>query len=177
MAKELDRALSDDLDSAGAPEVEPYPLSVERQAVQLFKYAESILVHVVSLILVLLVLVALVGVVVSVRGPLFHEHDFSAAVVDGVNSVFLAVILLELLHTTLSRGPISRQLQEFLIIGVTAGVRHGLALAVESQQGGARDAVINLAINSVAVLGLVLALWLVRAHALGAGSGPEPDDE
>ncbi len=135
------------------------------------------LIQIVSLFLVILVLIALVGVVLSLREPLLHNHDFTTAVLDGVNGTFLAVILLELLHTTLSRGPISRQLQEFLVIGVTAGVRHGLELAVETPQGGARDVVISLAINAVAVLGLVLSLWLVREQLLRSGRAVGSDED
>jgi hypothetical protein len=176
MRQDLDRAISDDLRSAATPPSPPGYPPIERQALQFLKQTESLLTHVISFILVLLVLVALVGVVASVRDPLLHEHDFSTAAIDGVNAVFLAVILLELLHTTLARGPISRQLQEFLIIGITAGVRHGLGLAVESHAGSSRDVVINLTLNSLSVLGLVLALWLVRQRSLD-GSPEEPDDE
>jgi hypothetical protein len=177
MAQEWKAALPDALESTNELHARPRPLPVERRAILLFERAESLLVHIVSFFLVVLVLIALIGAVVSMREPLLHAHDYTTAVVDGVNGTFLAVILLELLHTTLSRGPISQQLQEFLIIGVTAGVRHGLELAVESPEGGSRDIVINLAINAVAVLGLVFALWLVREQLLRSGHTIGSDEE
>lgn len=68
----------------------------------------------------------------------------------------------ELLHTTLSRGPISQQLQEFLVIGTTAAVRHGLNLAASGPTSNPRDVVIDLSLNSVGALLLVVAFWLVR---------------
>ncbi len=67
-------------------------------------------------------------------------------------------------------------MQEFLVIGVTATVRHGLDIAA-SRDSGARDSVINLAINAAGALVLVLALWLVRHQVRAderAARGVEP---
>ncbi|HKO24856.1 MAG TPA: hypothetical protein VJY65_08970, partial [Chloroflexota bacterium] len=84
------------------------------------------------------------------------------AALKGIDGAFLAIILLELLHTTLSRGPISQQLQEFLVIGITAAVRHGLELAASGRGSNPREVVINLAINALGALVLIAGLWLVR---------------
>ncbi|MEI9885780.1 MAG: hypothetical protein WDN08_04625 [Rhizomicrobium sp.] len=80
----------------------------------------------------------------------------------GVNSAFLAIILLELVHTTVSRGPMTQQVQEFLIIGVTVGVRSGLEVAAGAPQNGPREVAINLVLNAAAVLILVIALCHLR---------------
>ena len=114
--------------------------------------------------LALFVLMALAAVVVEVKDPLLGG-DLTTATLRGVDATFLAIILLELLHTTLSRGPISQQLQEFLVIGITATIRHSLEVAAE--RGEARDVVVNLTINAAGALLLVAALWLVR-HQLRA---------
>jgi hypothetical protein len=143
------------------PRLAARPATLERRFTGLLGRAESLLIAIVSLFLVILVVVALVAVLLEVREPL-QQHDLTTATLEGVNGTFLAVILLELLHTTLSRGPLSRQLQEFLIIGVTAGVRHGLELAAGGRQENPRDVVISLAINAVGVLLLVVSLWPVR---------------
>ena len=136
--------------------------------------AESILTSVVAIILILFVLVAIVTVFVEVRAPLFDDHDFTAATLAGIDAAFLVIILLELLHTTLSRGPISEQLQEFLVIGVTATIRHGLGVA--ATRGDPRDIVIDLAINSVSALVLVVALWLVRTSCAPTDARHAPKD-
>jgi len=124
----------------------------------------GILMTVVGLLLIVFVVVALVGAVEATVEPLVHGHQFTRAAVEGVDSAFLAIILLELVHTTLSKGHISRQLQEFLVIGVTSGVRSGLEIAAGARGADPRETVIALAINSLGVLLLVFALWLVRQH-------------
>jgi len=145
----------------GEPSVQARPTGPEARLIAFYERLESLLLSVVSLLLVLLVVVALVGVGKQLWHPLVVAHDFTDAAVRGIDAVFLAIILLELLHTTLSRGPISRQLQEFLVIGITAAVRHGLALAA-GQGSSPREVVINLTINAAGVLLLVAALWVVR---------------
>jgi phosphate-starvation-inducible protein E len=142
------------------PSLRPDPTPAEGRLAQLVERAESLLISAVGLLLVALVLVSLLAVIWEVKDPLLVEHDFTTATLKGVNATFLSVILLELLHTTISRGPISRQLQEFLVIGITATVRHGLDLA--ATRGEPRDVTLNLAINAVAALLLVIGLWLVR---------------
>ena len=157
----------------GEPTVQARPTAPEGRLIAFYERLESLLLSVVSLILVLLVLVALVGVGRQLWDPLVVAHDFTDAAVRGIDAVFLAIILLELLHTTLSRGPISRQLQEFLVIGITAAVRHGLALAA-GQGSGPRDVVINLTINAAGVLLLVAALWAVRQQLRADHSAEQP---
>lgn len=162
----------------GEPTVQAPPTAPEGRLIAFYERLESLLLSVVSFILVLLVLVALVGVGRQLWDPLVVSHDFTDAAVRGIDAIFLAIILLELLHTTLSRGPISRQLQEFLVIGITAGVRHGLALAA-GQGSSPRDVVINLTINAAGVLLLVAALWVVRQQlrADRRAPGADGDDE
>jgi phosphate starvation-inducible membrane PsiE len=53
--------------------------------------------------------------------------------------------------------------QEFLVIGITSAVRHGLETAADRGTQNARDTAIDLCITSLAALLLVAALWLVRA--------------
>ena len=87
----------------------------------------------------------------------------------------LAIILLELLHTTLTRSSIIRQLQEFLVIGITAGVRYSLEVAASGGGSNPRDVVIDLTINAGAVLILVAALWLVRQQLLAERQDRQDD--
>lgn len=152
-----------------------------------FAVVQIFLIAAVAVALVILSVMALWDTVVLVHGELIH-HDITRAISVGVDTVFLTVILLELMHTVISRGPLSEQAPEFIIIGITSAIRHGLGLVASSTgstetvtriirghaysvtvpgSGNPRDTVINLTINSGSVLILVAALWLVRHHAGG----------
>ena len=160
----------------GEPRVRPRPGRPEERLNALYERGESVLTSVVALFIMGFVVVALVAVIAEVRRPLFVDHDFSLAALKGIDAAFLAIILLELLHTTLSRGPISQQLQEFLVIGITAAVRHGLELAASGRGSNPRDVVINLVLNSVGAVVLVGGLWLVRQQ-LRADRRAQREDE
>ena len=149
------------------PSVQPQPTEKEEKLNLFWERVESILTSVITVIIIGFVVIAIIGVFMEIREPLFVAHDFTKAALKGIDAAFLAIILLELLHTTLARGSISSQLQEFLVIGITAAVRHGLELAASGSGSNPRDLVINLVINSTGALILVIALWLVR-HQLRA---------
>jgi hypothetical protein len=139
------------------------PSAPERRLIHLYERAESVLTSVVAFFLIICVVIALLALIGEVKGPLLaRTPDFTTAALKGIDGAFLAIILLELLHTTLSRGPISQQLQEFLVIGITAAVRHGLELAASGRGSNPREVVVNLAINALGVLVLIAGLWLVR---------------
>lgn len=125
--------------------------------------AVSVLTSVVALLLVVFVVIALAGAGAAALEPLRGSRDFTGAAIDGLDRAFLVVILLELAHTTLSRGPITRQVQEFLVVGVTSGVRAGLE-AVAQRGTDARAVSISLALNAIAVFVLVGALCLIRVR-------------
>lgn len=141
------------------PTLKPPPTAIERRVEQWLRQIASVLGSIVALLLLALVGLALVGLIVVIAKAL-TGGDFNRAVIDGLDSAFLVIILLELVHTTLSRGPISSQVQEFIVVGITAGVRTGLEIAAE--RGNSETLVVTLAINAGGVLLLVVALWLVR---------------
>ncbi len=177
---EIPHAPSTTSEPSPEPSLRAEPSAPEERVIEGFARAESLLTSVVALLLIGFVVVALVAVIAEVKDPLLVNHDFTAATIKGINATFLAIILLELLHTTISRGPISLQLQEFVVIGITVTVRHGLEVAAAG--GEPRDVVLNLAINAVATLFLVGAYWLVRqqlradrlAGGRQAGASPRP---
>lgn len=142
------------------PSLRAEPSPPEEHVLQGIERAESLLMSAVTLMLIGFVVLAFLAVLMEVKDPLFVDHDLTTATIKGINGTFLAIILLELLHTTTSRGPISMQLQEFVVIGITVTVRHGLEVA--ATRGDPRDVVLNLAINAFATLMLVAAFWLVR---------------
>jgi len=160
------------------------PSKLDRVFGEVLEQIERVLVYVVAIFLVGFAVLALVNTVVSVVNGwpgAAHNGDFNPLIVTGIDSAFLTIILLELLHTVLSRGPLSLQLQEFLVIGITSAVRRGLEIAVSSSTAGqsieeARthgkvppqsnfDVVVALGINALGVLILIGALWMVRQQA------------
>jgi len=140
---------------------------------------ERALIYVVALFLIAFAVLALVDTVAQVNSFIILRKDYTGGIAAGIDSAFLTIILLELLHTVLSRGSISQQLQEFLVIGITSGVRRSLEIGVGSSPvtekksvtpASSRDVVIDLGINAAGVLVLVVALWLVRQQS-GKGHG------
>jgi hypothetical protein len=147
--------------AAEEPSPEPSPSLIEERLNRGLERAASLFTSVVALLILGLVLVALVGGIISAIEPLMHGHDFARAAIDGLDATFLVIILLEVVHTTLSRGPIARQLQQFLVVGITSAVRSGLE--VSAQRGAdARAITYSLVLDALAVLVLVCSLWLVR---------------
>lgn len=150
-----------------------------------FALIQRLLIAAVAIVLVILSGMALWDAVVLVRDEI-SAHDLTRAITVGVDTVFLTVILLELLHTVIGQEPLARQAPDFIIIGITSAIRHGLGLVATSTGneqvtrlihghrytisvpgGSSRDTVISLFINSGSVLVLVAALWLVR-HSFGS---------
>lgn len=160
-----------------APDSSPFLRRLDRGTSAVFEVLHRVLTAAVALALVVLALIALWNTVVTIAGSL-STRDLGAAIAQGVDTVFLTIILLELLHTVITREPLAQQAQDFIVIGLTSAVRFGLSV-VATASGSAsaargehvpaltsattpRDTVINLAINSASVLLLVGALWLVR---------------
>jgi hypothetical protein len=145
------------------PTLQPSPSGFERKANHALGRTASALTSLVAVFLIGIVGVAMVALVVAVAGPL-ARHELSRAAVDGLDAAFLVIILLELAHTTLSRGPIPQRLQEFLIVAITASVRSGLEIAARhgKEEGDMHGAVLDLALNALGVLALVVALWIAR---------------
>lgn len=161
-----------------------------------FELIQRVLIAGVAIVLVILSSMALWDTVVLVHEQLV-AHDLTKAITEGVDTVFLTVILLELLHTVISRGSLAQQAPEFIIIGITSAIRHGLGLVASSAgtaetvtrvikghaykltvpgSSNPREIVISLTINSGSVLILVLALWLVRQHPIGGHAEHEEPD-
>jgi hypothetical protein len=124
--------------------------------------AANHLTSVVGLLLIAFVILALVGVVRDLAGPLSHGWDFTTAALHGLDQAFLAIILIEVVRTTLSRGRFSTQVLEFLAIGIIAVVRSGLEMAAIAPESTQRGVVVDLAILSLAVLLMSAAYVLVR---------------
>jgi phosphate starvation-inducible membrane PsiE len=143
------------------PRIQPPPTGTEARVNASIERAASVMTTVVAALLMVFVAVAIVGVVADAWHPLC-EHDFVGAAVAGLDAAFIVVILLELVHTTLSRGPISTQIQEFLVIGITSAIRSGIETTARRGTASPRETAIVIVITSFAALLLVGALSIIR---------------
>lgn len=165
------------------PRVTPRATPLDGRIRRGFEVVQSLLLYSVALLLVVFAVLALLSAVLTFGQHVLGDHDYPYAISQGIDTAFLTIILVELLHTVLSRGPIGRQVQEFLVIGITSAVRYSLEITASNGRsahaapatiGSARDVVINLAINAAGVLLLVAALWLVRRDTGRSGNkGPD----
>lgn len=108
---------------------------------------------------------------------------FAQATTTAVNGVLFAIIIIEVMRTVMvhfDRGGL--QLQPFLIIGIVSAVREILSVGAHLSLQGAGEgasipavhlALLELAVNGGVVLGLALALVLVRRLA-GMCDAPPP---
>jgi phosphate starvation-inducible membrane PsiE len=143
------------------PQLQPPASPREKRIHDLIERIASIGMSLVAAVLLLLVAVTLFEAVRDAWEPLVH-HDYMKAALEGLDSTFLAIILLELVHTTVLRGPLTVQLQEFLVIGIMSVIRSALEVVAGARSRPSRDVAIDLVITGGAVLLLVVSLWLLR---------------
>ncbi len=162
------------------PRIQPPPTGPEARVNDSIERGASVMTTVVAALLMACVAIALVGVVADTWRPL-RDRDFIGASVAGLDAAFVVIILLELVHTTLSRGPISSQIQEFLVIGITSAIRSGIETAARHGTASPRETAVVIAITSLAALLLVVALSLLRqrlsAERLGHRREPKEAHE
>ena len=95
---------------------------------------------------------------------------FPNGMIQGINDILFVVIILEIMRTVIVRFTDGIfQLDNFLIIGVIAAVRHiltvGASLTMEKEKTTEyfNRALIEMGVNTGIVLALVFALFLARA--------------
>jgi len=95
---------------------------------------------------------------------------FPTGMIQGINDTLFVVIILEIMRTVIVRFTDGIfQLDNFLIIGVIAAVRHiltvGASLTLDQEKSGElfNRALIEMGVNTGIVLALVFALFLARA--------------
>lgn len=95
---------------------------------------------------------------------------FPTGMIQAINDILFIIIILEILRTVVARYTDGVfQLQNFLIIGVIAAVRHiltvgaSMTLAKGKSQAEFDRAVIELGISAGIVVALVFAIFLARA--------------
>ncbi|GAC1366135.1 MAG: hypothetical protein NVSMB32_10240 [Actinomycetota bacterium] len=137
-----------------------------RGSVVVIGLTEDLVHYVVIAVLLLLAGMALYKTGTDLLGS---HRDVANRVIDGLNGVLFVVIVLELMSTVVAHFEHAGfQLQPFLIIGIISGVRHILTLGARLSLAGEvtgtafRQSQIELGVEGAVVLGLALALFLVR---------------
>ena len=120
----------------------------------------------VSVLATLLLVILAVAVAGLALYTLVHDWRATGALDLAINQVMTYALLLliigELLVTVSQKANLVRELLDFLVIGVTTLVRHGLQLVLNSHAGGGRDVTPDLLINAGAILLLTVAFLAVR---------------
>ena len=146
------------------------PASEPERAPMAFIRLTEDLVH----YLVIAALLVLAGMALYKTGTDLFGHHVTLAnrVINGLNGVLFVVIVLELMTTVVAHFEHAGfQLQPFLIIGIISGVRHiltvgaRLSLAGEVTGTAFRQSQIELGVEAAVVLGLGVALFLVRLRS------------
>ena len=95
---------------------------------------------------------------------------FPDGMIQAINDILFIIIILEILRTVIARYTDGVfQLQNFLIIGIIAAVRHILTVGASMTLGAEKPrenfdrAVIELGISSAIVVALVFAIFLSKA--------------
>ena len=112
--------------------------------------------------------IAVAALIFSVIRVFTTSPFFPSGMIQAINDVLFIIIILEILRTVIARYTDGVfQLQNFLIIGIIAAVRHILTVGAymtlsEKTQEDFDRAVIELAISSGIVVALVFAIFLAK---------------
>jgi uncharacterized membrane protein (DUF373 family) len=114
--------------------------------------------------------IAIAALFFSVTRVFETSPFFPTGMIQAINDILFIIIILEILRTVVARYTDGVfQLQNFLIIGVIAAVRHiltvgaSMTLASGKSQGEFDRAVIELGISTGIVVALVFAIFLAKA--------------
>ena len=113
--------------------------------------------------------IALAALVFSVVRVFTTSPFFPDGMIQAINDILFIIIILEILRTVIARYTDGVfQLQNFLIIGIIAAVRHILTVGASMTLGAEKPreafdrAVIELGISSAIVVALVFAIFLSK---------------
>lgn len=114
--------------------------------------------------------IAIAALLFSVTRVFETSPFFPTGMIQAINDILFIIIILEILRTVVARYTDGVfQLQNFLIIGVIAAVRHiltvgaSMTLASGKSQDEFDRAVIELGISTGIVVALVFAIFLAKA--------------
>jgi len=121
--------------------------------------------------------IAIAAFIFSVVRVLTTSPFFPDGMIQAINDILFIIIILEIIRTVIARYTDGVfQLQNFLIIGIIAAVRHiltvgaSMTLGAEKPQESFDRAVIELGISSAIVVALVFAIFLSKASDPARGA-------
>ena len=122
--------------------------------------------------------IAIVALYFSVMRAFETTPFFPTGMIQAINDILFIVIILEILRTVVARYTDGVfQLQNFLIIGVIAAVRHiltvgaSLTLASGKSQVEFDRSVVELGVSAAIVVALVFAIFLSKVSNTLSGEG------
>jgi len=122
--------------------------------------------------------IAIVALYFSVMRAFETSPFFPTGMIQAINDILFIVIILEILRTVVARYTDGVfQLQNFLIIGVIAAVRHiltvgaSLTLASGKSQVEFDRSVVELGVSAAIVVALVFAIFLSKVSNTLPGEG------
>ena len=114
--------------------------------------------------------IAVAALIYSIARVFKTSPFFPDGMIQAINDILFIIIILEILRTVIARYTDGVfQLQNFLIIGIIAAVRHILTVGASMTLGAEKPresfdrAVIELGISSAIVVALVFAIFLSKA--------------
>jgi uncharacterized membrane protein (DUF373 family) len=126
--------------------------------------------------------IAIVALFFSVMRAFETTPFFPTGMIQAINDILFIIIILEILRTVVARYTDGVfQLQNFLIIGVIAAVRHILTVGASMTLASGKSqiefdrSVIELGISSAIVVALVFAIFLSRASNNFPSKGPKAE--
>lgn len=155
------------------PSADPRPVTVNDERAysvvpgRIASYIEDFF-HVILAALLVIIAVGALGV--TVWRVVTTQPFFPTGMIQAINDILFIVIILEIVRTIIARFTDGVfQLQNFLVIGVIAAVRHiltvgaSLTLEPDKPQQDFERGLLELGVNTLIVLGLVIAIYLSRA--------------
>lgn len=125
-----------------------------------------------------LLTIAIAALIFSIGRAFETTPFFPVGMIQAINDILFIIIILEILRTVVARYTDGVfQLQNFLIIGVIAAVRHiltvgaSMTLASGKSQNDFDRAVIELGVSAGIVVALVFAIFLSRASSTFPAKG------
>jgi uncharacterized membrane protein (DUF373 family) len=113
--------------------------------------------------------IAVAALIYSVIRVFTTDPFFPTGMIQAINDILFIVIILEIIRTVIARYTDGVfQLQNFLIIGIIAAVRHiltvgaSMTLGAEKPQESFDRAVVELTVSSGIVVALVFAIFLSK---------------
>jgi len=128
----------------------------------------------------MLIVIAVGALVFTTVRLLTTQPFFPTGMIQAINDILFIVIILEIVRTIIARFTDGVfQLQNFLVIGVIAAVRHiltvgaSLTLEPDKPQQAFERGLLELGVNTLIVVGLVIAMFIARATTK-AGARRDP---